>query len=153
MGICAQSLTFISCYSVARVVGSKRYYEHSYKGDDWQVAFYVVSYILSSFIVLPYCMTWAPWANGICAMNVNDIKRLRTCITLRPNGLSRKAAFNALGRYPRGLISELGLTEFVENMAAEVRAQAKERGHRGHREMHVYTEHHEHEGVLSKAKV
>lgn len=111
--IVAQALAFLTCFSLARIVGAKRFYENS-KSEEWLIYCYFFLYVVNGFFFMPRSLPWA--AVIFCMppyMDTDDERRLDEVLKARPWGLERKHAQDILRRWPQHIQEAAGIAEFV----------------------------------------
>jgi len=112
-----QALTFLNCYSVARIFGSKRYYDGDMyeKANEWVVVIYLISFVLNGFIFLPRTLPWATILFCIPPeMDAGDLERLQDVLEHRPDGITEAVATKLLERRSKAYLEgNAGLKSFV----------------------------------------
>lgn len=115
----AQALTFMSCFSLARIVSAKRVYDPDttdFTDKEWLVAFYLVLYIVNGFYFVPRALSWAAIVFSMPPhMDKKDQERLEQVMAHRPVGLTRDDAYMILKAWPKHIQKAANVNSFVEN--------------------------------------
>jgi len=116
--IMCQMLTFLNCYSLARVLASKRFYNDTYQYEMHasMLSFYVLSYLLNGFILLPRTLPWATVLINLPPfMDEGDYARITKIVRWRelaPFGVEHGRML--LARRSPHYLEEHGLSNFTK---------------------------------------
>jgi len=113
-----QALNFLSCYALARIIGSKRFYEGRVGGSFFAIS-YILVYLVNGFILMPHALPWA--ALMMCIppyMDHSDEARLKDVLRHRPDGLTADKAAHMINRRNEEHLDDNGLHPFIRRMAS-----------------------------------